>query len=154
MSDASLSHLKCLVTGASSGIGRETCRVLARKGATVIGTARNESALAALKQEGVLVDYIAADITKDGACKDVIEKAGAAMNGITTLINAAGVLQGGAMGSIDLSNYHHNMVCNKQAPFEMMMNAIPLLKLQKDNFPSIINVSSVNGKQAFPGCVT
>ena len=77
-------------------------------------------------------------------------------NTLTSIINAAGVLQGGAMGTeqVNISNYNYNMICNTQAPFEIMYYAIPYLKKQKDIYPSIINVSSVNGKQSFAGCVT
>ena len=149
-----LSELKCLVTGASSGIGKETCRVLSRAGAKVCGVGRNESALSSLKEEGCLLEYIVADITMAGSCARVVEKAASLMGGLSTVVNAAGVLQGGAMGDVDLANYHHNMICNTQAPFEIMTSAIPYLKEQKDHSPCIINVSSVNGKQAFGGCVS
>ena len=47
-----LSKLKCIVTGASSGIGRETCKVLTNQGAKVVGIGRNEEALIELKEEG------------------------------------------------------------------------------------------------------
>ena len=149
-----LSGLRCLVTGASSGIGKETCRVLSSAGATVCGAGRNESALSSLKQDGCLFEYIVADVTKAGSCKRIVERAAAVMGGLSTVVNAAGVLQGGAMGNVDLANYQHNMVCNTQAPFEIMTSAIPFLKEQKDSSPCIINVSSVNGKQAFGGCVS
>ena len=58
------------------------------------------------------------------------------------------------MGCVDLENYQYNMMTNTQAPFEIMVHAIPHLKQQShDASPSIVNVSSVNGKQAFAGCV-
>jgi NAD(P)-dependent dehydrogenase (short-subunit alcohol dehydrogenase family) len=128
--------------------------VLKRQGAEVVGTGRNESALASLKAEGSISEFIVADITKAGECQLVVEKAASLMDGLTTVINAAGVLQGGAMGSVDLANYHHNMILNTQAPFEIMTHAIPFLKEKKNVSPSMVNVSSVNGKQAFASCVT
>lgn len=157
-SSLSLSNLKCLVTGASSGIGYATCKVLSEQGATVIGTGRNEKSLQMLKNDGNIYDYIISDITKPGECQRIVELAYTLMNNtLTTIINAAGVLQGGDMGSdiVDINNYNYNMLCNTQAPFEIMIHAIPLLKkCNKDLYPSIINVSSVNGKQSFGGCVT
>lgn len=141
------------MTGSSSGIGRETCRILAGQGATVVGVARNESSLATLKAEGVIQHYIVADITKPGECQRLVETAAALMDGrLTTVINAAGVLKGGAVGSIDLANYQHNMICNTQAPFEIITHAVPFLR--KETNAAIVNVSSVNGKQAFAGCAT
>jgi NAD(P)-dependent dehydrogenase (short-subunit alcohol dehydrogenase family) len=152
-----LSQVKCLVTGASSGIGKATCTVLTQQGATVVGTGRNETALQRLKDEGGIFDFVVADITQPGECQRVVETAASRMNGsLTSVINAAGVLQVGAMGSdqVNIANYHYNMICNTQAPFEIMCHAIPYLKKQKEFYPSIINVSSVNGKQSFAGCVT
>ena len=100
------------------------------------------------------MDYIVADITHENDCQRVVDTAAQLLGGLTTVINAAGVLQGGAVGSIGLENYHFNMKCNTQAPFEIMIHAIPHLKQQTSQFPSIINISSVNGKQSFPGCAT
>lgn len=149
-----LSQLKCLVTGASSGIGRATCQVLTKHGASVVGTARNAEALIALKEDGDIVDFVVADVTKEGECERVVEAAVGILKGLTTVVNAAGVLQGGAMGAVGLENFHHNMITNTQAPFEIMTHSIPHLKEQKEVYPSIVNISSVNGKQAFASCAS
>ena len=45
MSSLSLQDKTCLVTGASSGIGRGICEILAREGAIVVRTGRNRDAL-------------------------------------------------------------------------------------------------------------
>jgi len=154
-STMALSHLRCLVTGASSGIGKATCQVLSEQGAQVIGVGRNQEALKTLKNQGSIVDCVVADITEGGECKRVVDEATKLLGGkLTTVVNAAGVLQGGAMGSVDLDNYKYNMGCNTQAPFEIMCHAIPYLREQKDLSPSIVNVSSVNGKQSFASCVS
>ena len=131
-------------------------------------------ALAALKNDGHIIDYVVADLTMNGkeevspntcgedTCKNVVDEAVEALGGtLTSLVNAAGVLQGGAMGDVDLANYTYNMKLNTQVPFEMMVHAIPHLRKAKTEgmngqscYPSIVNVSSVNGKQAFANCVT
>jgi NAD(P)-dependent dehydrogenase (short-subunit alcohol dehydrogenase family) len=140
------------VTGASSGIGKATCKALTGYGAKVVGTGRNEDALAALKAEGGIHDFVVADVTKEGECGRVVKTAADIMGGLSCVVNAAGGLQGGALGNADLSNYHYNMVLNTQAPFEIMTHAVPYLREQKDNNPSIVTVSSVNGKQSFAQC--
>jgi NAD(P)-dependent dehydrogenase (short-subunit alcohol dehydrogenase family) len=154
----SLKHVRCLVTGASSGIGKATCKILSQQGATVIGTGRNEQALQLLQDEGGISGFVVADITQPGECQRVVDTAAKIMGDtITSVVNAAGVLQGGAMGSdnVDLKNYDYNMTCNTKAPFEIMYHSIPYLKkAAKEVHPSIVNVSSVNGKQSFAGCVT
>jgi NAD(P)-dependent dehydrogenase (short-subunit alcohol dehydrogenase family) len=74
------------------------------------------------------------------------------------VVNAAGVLKGGSMGddSTNLENYNFNMQVNAQVPFEIMSHAIPYLRQSPSDSskaaPSIVNVSSVNGKQSFAAC--
>jgi len=146
-----LSGLKVLVTGASSGIGRSSASVLAAHGATVFGTGRNE---AALKECTFLSGYAVASLTDENAAEQVVNSAVEKMGGLTTVVNCAGVLQGGAMGTVGLDNFHYNFSANVQAVFEVMQHSIPHLKKEKENSPSIVNISSVNGKQAFAGCAT
>lgn len=82
-----------LVTGASSGIGREMARVLAENGYDLILTARNEIRLARLKSElekkGVKVHVIAADLSRRQECFDLYEKT--KDRGVDFLINCAGL---------------------------------------------------------------
>ena len=125
--------------------------MLSREGAKVVGTGRNLAPLVALREKGHIVDYVVADLTLTGQCEHVVSEAVRILSGLTTVVNNAGVLKGGAMGSVTIENYHVNMITNTQAPFEIMVHAIPYLR-QSDN-ASIVNVSSVNGKQAFAGCV-
>lgn len=140
------------MTGASSGIGRATCKVLSGYGAKVVGSGRNEKELIALKSEGSIYDYVVADIIQDGECGRLVTKAAEILNGLTTVVNSAGGLRGGAIGDADLENYHYNMKVNTQAPFEIIYHATPFLKEQMGNNPSIVTVSSVNGKQSFASC--
>lgn len=124
----------------------------------MVGTGRNISALETLKLDGHVVDYVAADLAAEAstnACKGVVDEACNILNGLTCVVNAAGALRGGAMGDIALDNYHFNMKINAQVPFEIMMHAIPHLRKAASGSgsesisPSIVNVSSVNGKQSF-----
>ena len=48
--------------------------------------------------------------------------------------------------------YRMNMTTNTQVPFEMTTHSIPFLK--ESSSSNIVNISSVNGKQAFVGCAT
>jgi NADP-dependent 3-hydroxy acid dehydrogenase YdfG len=99
-------YLQCLVTGASSGIGSATCEVLSREGAKVIGTGRNLAPLLILRDKGHIVDYVVADLTLPGQCEFVVSEAVRILCGLTTVVNNAGVLKGGAMGSVTIENYH------------------------------------------------
>lgn len=53
-----------------------------------------------------------------------------------------------------LDNFKYNFGANIQSVFEIMQHSIPFLKLAVDSSPCIINISSVNAKQAFKGCAT
>jgi NAD(P)-dependent dehydrogenase (short-subunit alcohol dehydrogenase family) len=153
-----LSSLKCLVTGASSGIGQATCAILTGYGATVVGTGRSESSLQAMEEAGSIADYVVADITQDGECPRLVEEAVTKLGGsLTTVVNGAGGLRGGPVGTADLDNYHYNMKLNCQAPYEIIMAAVPHLKktaTSSSSNPSIVTVSSVNGKQSFAACAS
>jgi NAD(P)-dependent dehydrogenase (short-subunit alcohol dehydrogenase family) len=148
--------LKCLVTGASSGIGKTTCEILTGYGATVIGSGRNQANLEELKAQGSIADFVVADITQDGECKRLVTKAVELLDGsLTTVVIAHGGLRGGAVGdaaTTTLENYHWNMKLNTQAPFEIIEHAVPHLK--KISSSSIVTVSSVNGKQSFASCAS
>ena len=127
----------CLVTGASSGIGKGICEILAREGAAVVGTGRNEEALRALQASQVLVGYVVADLVQPGECERVVEEAVGLLvpqygESLTTVVNAAGVLQGGAIGApdVDLSNYQYNMHINTQVPFEIITHTVPYFNKQ------------------------
>jgi len=140
-----------LITGASSGIGRAVAQKLVKEGAKVVANGRNEDALKNLSEE-IGCGFIVADITKDGECERLVKEATQSLGGLTTLINCAGVLKGGAFGSIDLDNFNFNFRANTQSVFEMMTHSIPHLK--EGEGACIVNVSSVNGKHPFAGCAS
>ena len=136
-----------------AGIGLSIAKMFAREGAKVCATGRNEAALQALASETGCV-YAVGDLTEPGACERVVAEAVEKLGGLTTLVNNAGVLQGGAFGvdegGASLANFDYNFNANTRAPFEMMVHATPhLIKAGVDAGPSIIAISSVNGKQSF-----
>jgi len=148
----SLAGKLALVTGASSGIGLSIAKMFVAEGAKVCATGRNEEALKALAAE-TGCDYTVGDLTEAGTCERVVAEAVAKLGGLTTLVNNAGVLQGGAFGvegGASLANFDYNFNANTRAPFEMMVHATPhLVAAGVDAGPSIIAISSVNGKQSF-----
>ena len=78
-----------------------------------------------------------------------------ALGGLTSLVNCAGVLRGGAFGSptVGMENYRKNFGINTGAVFEMTQLAVPHLKAAtKGANAAIVNITSVNGKQSFAGC--
>lgn len=109
-----------------------------------------------LKAKGEIACYVAGDLNEDGACERIVKESVTLLGGLTTLVNVAGVLVGGAIQDVKLENFQINFKTNVQATYEMMIHSIPFLKTHALTNPAeacIINISSVNGKQAFAGCV-
>ena len=62
----------CLVTGASSGLGRETCKLLDSLGARVVAIARREDRLKSLQAECKNLTYMIYDFSRQDGIKDLI----------------------------------------------------------------------------------
>jgi 3-oxoacyl-[acyl-carrier protein] reductase len=93
--DLHLNGRICLVTGASSGIGRATAIALAAEGARVVATARSlevldELAAAILALGGAAPVLLAADFARDGAAEHLAAEALAAVGQVDVLVNNAG----------------------------------------------------------------
>lgn len=165
-----LAGKRALVTGATSGIGKATARIFAREGATVVATGRNQAALDELVKEdesGGKILAVQGDLTQPGVCKRVVDEAVAKLGGeLSTVVNCAGVLKGGALGTEacdDVENLMVNLRANTIAPFEVLQHSSKYLKeyagagaggekkRKRAAEAAVVNVSSVNGLQAFQG---
>ena len=141
-----------VVTGASSGIGRATARRFARENASVFAVGRNATALDEMAHElsgapGACRTF-QADVTAGPAPDAIVEAAVSAFGGITTIVNAAGIIANGTIEHTNDGAWDEMLDVNLRAPFRLMRAAIPHLKRAKG---SIVNVSSVTGLRAFPG---
>ena len=89
-----------LLTGATGGIGRPTALLLAREGARLALTARNESRLRALEGEidalGGDVAGFPADLRSARECARMVEEAVKRFGGLDAVVNNAGVKIGRA----------------------------------------------------------
>lgn len=136
-----------LITGASSGIGKETAKLFQSKGWNVIATMRNPDKETELKQlENVLVsqlDVLDVDSIQN-AFKEGLQKFGS----IDVLLNNAGY---GAYGPLEAFS-------RDQVLRQFNTNVIGLLDVTKAVLPHfrqnkkgiIINISSIGGKMTFP----
>ena len=139
-----------LITGASSGIGRETALKFASEGAKVAIVARREDKLNEVAKEiaakGGEAKVIAADVTEEAEIERVVRETVAAFGGIDVLVNAAGIVTNGTIENTRLDDWDDMFKVNARSPFYLMNRAMPYLIERKGN---VVNVSSVNGIRAF-----
>ncbi len=143
---------RAIVTGASSGIGREVARQLARQGAKVVLTARRQDRLEELARqiaaEAGRAECVAGDITDPAVRARAIETAQASFGGLDILVNNAGVGAMGLFDGADPQRVRRLMEVNFFALVEMTRLALPLLK--RGRRPIVVNVSSILGHRGVP----
>jgi len=141
-----------IVTGASSGIGRATAIRFGRAGAAILAVARDGGALAevasAVQREGGQCSILSADVTESTAPAKIVAAALEQLGGLTTLVNAAGIIGSGTIEGTTDEQWDTMMDINSRAPFRLMRAAMPVLIQSKG---SVVNVSSVTGLRSFPG---
>jgi NAD(P)-dependent dehydrogenase (short-subunit alcohol dehydrogenase family) len=141
-----------IITGASSGIGRATAMRFGRAGAAVLAVGRDAAALAevaaAVQREGGQGSTLTADVTESTAAPKIIDHALQRLGGVTTLVNAAGIIGSGTIETTTDEQWDAMMDINSRAPFRLMRAAMPALIQSKG---SVVNVSSVTGLRSFPG---
>ena len=121
-----------LVTGASSGMGAETARLLSDGGARVFGAQRGLSDF-----EDIVVDF--ADPSSPEKAIDHIAKATGQLD---ILVNNAGVMREGTVEETSLDDWHVQMQINLTVPFLLIRYAMPLLRAARG---AIVNVGSIEG---------
>ena len=129
-----------IVTGASSGIGLATARLLTSKGAKVALVARSKEKLEDLSRELARSVAIAADMTKEQDARGMVEKTVNHYGRLDILINNAGRGYDAPLEQIDTDKYRELFELDVVGPLVAMQAAIPIMRRQGGGL--IINVSS------------
>ncbi len=132
MSDPS-SQRVAVVTGASSGIGKETAKALVGKGWHVIGTGRNPDRSAAAEAEirgsiagGGKLDFVRGDMALMGDTKRIANEIKALASRIDVLINNAGGVRD--QRYVTSEGTEETFTANHLAPFLLTRELLPLLR--------------------------
>jgi NAD(P)-dependent dehydrogenase (short-subunit alcohol dehydrogenase family) len=131
-----------LITGISSGFGKETARLLSEEGYTVYGTVRKET------ESALPVNYLRMDMTDLNSIREavliIVEKEGR----IDVLINNAGMHTGGPAETLPAEYIKLQMDTNFMGMVHLTREILPLMR--KQGTGRIINVSSIGGLMGLP----
>ncbi len=119
-----------LVTGASSGIGAAVSSLLAQRGARVVGTGRDASALArvVVAGPGHFEATVARDLIEPGAPTDVVEQAAATLDGLDVVVSNAGAGWLGFFEQMPPAEIDALLDINLRAPMHLAHAASPYLR--------------------------
>ena len=150
---ASFAGLTCLVTGASSGIGREIARELARQGARLVVSARRQDRLVELCVElrtlgAPLAHHLAADLADAREVARLADEAEAAAGPIDVLVNNAGFAVPGQFQTSDVERTLAMLRVNAEAPVVLTRRLLPGMVAR--NRGGVLTVASVAGFNAAP----
>lgn len=141
----------CLVTGASSGIGRATALLFAENGARVIAVGRNDKELNALREEAQNfsgeVKIQLADVLESSQVEKTVRNTIETFGQIDVVVNAAGIIMNGSIETTTMDDWDKMMNINLRSVFNLTQKCVPFLEKTKGN---IVNVSSVAGPRSFP----
>lgn len=131
-----------IVTGAGSGIGRSVAMAFADAGAAVLGTGRNEQALAELAAVHESIETICCDVTEKEAPQAIVRAAVGRWGRLDVLVNNAGVFVSMPLREVTYDRVKKILDTNVTAPSLLASAALPYLQESRG---SIVNVASTFG---------
>ena len=133
-----------LITGASSGMGRETALQLAKDGYKVYGAARRKEKLTGLEGVAAIEMDISNEDSIVSGVQEILERAGH----IDILINNAGYGEYGPIENIPLKDARYQLEVNLFGAARLIQLVLP--KMRANKWGKIFNITSIGGKLALP----
>ena len=137
-----------IVTGASSGIGEATAKLLSQKGAKVVLAARSKEKIEALSKSLAISLAIQTDVTQENQIKEMIKKTVEHFGRVDILVNNVGRGYDALVEEIDTDRFRELFALDLVAPVVAIQAVLPFMKKQKQG--SIVNVSSGTALMALP----
>jgi NADP-dependent 3-hydroxy acid dehydrogenase YdfG len=143
-----------LVTGASSGIGEATARLLAGNGHHVVIGARRTGRLEVLATElraaGGSVEFRSLDVTDLTNVQDFTDYALEKYGRIDVIVNNAGVMPLSPLDALKIDEWNQMIDVNIRGVLHGIAATLPVMK--KQGCGQVINISSIGGHQVWPTC--
>lgn len=138
-----------VITGASSGLGEATARLLSKAGATVVLAARRAERIEALAKElGGQAMAVATDVSDREQVKALVDKTVETCGRIDVILNNAGIMPLAPLEKLKVDEWDQMIDVNLKGVLYGIAAALPHMKQQKSGH--IINVSSVYGHKLGP----
>jgi len=142
-----------VITGASSGLGEATARLLSAKGAIVVLGARRDDRIQALARElsakGGKAMALRTDVTQVEQVRKLVDEAVKAYGRIDVMINNAGLMPQSPLDRLKIDDWDRMIDVNIKGVLYGIAAALPHMQRQKAGH--IINVSSVAGHKVRAG---
>lgn len=143
-----------IITGASSGIGAATARLLARNEAKVVLAARREQQLQLLQQEitqsGGQAVYQVTDVRQPEQLQTLVELAQKHFQGVDVIFNNAGIMPNSPISAVQTQQWNDMIDINLKGVLNGIAAVMPIFTKQKSGH--IITTSSIAGIKSFMGC--
>jgi short-subunit dehydrogenase len=137
-----------IVTGASSGIGLSTAKLLSQKGAKVVLVSRSKEKLEKLSGEIPNSIAVPADMSKVFEVKRMVKEVADRFGKIDIVVNNAGIGYDAFVEKIDVDTLHYVFDLDLVGPVVAMQQVIPIMR--KHGGGTIVNVSSAVALMVLP----
>src|SRR5215207_2511628 len=142
-----------IITGASSGIGEATAKLLASKGAKLVLGARREDNLKRIaeeiEQDGGQAVYQALDVTKASDSDAIVRLAKETFGGVDVIFLNAGIMPNSPLSALQTDDWHQMVDVNVKGVLNGVAAVLPTFIEQKSGH--VVANSSVAGLKAYPG---
>src|SRR5438067_6993413 len=135
----SLKNKTTLVTGVSSGIGREIAQLLAARGARVFGTVRDPNSARPIHG----VEIVRMDVTDDASVSEAVQSIVQQAGPVQILVNNAGYSLTGALEETSLTEARQQFETNFFGVLRVTNAVLP--RMRQAGYGRIVNISSVVG---------
>lgn len=141
-----------VITGGTSGMGREIARLFATQGARLVvggrDSERGDDVIREIRERGGEAEFVPGDVATTGANQDLVDRAVRCFGGIDVLVSCAGVLGLGSVTDVPVEVWESTIRTNLSGVFYLLRLGIP--ELQRRGGGAILVVGSILGFKGLP----